>query len=502
MELNGEGSTVADSPRAAATVVLMRDHAGGLEVLLTERPKQLRFMGGASVFPGGSVAPEDADPSWERLSSLSRTEAAELLGADDPGGALGPFVCALREAFEEVGYLADPGVLTGSERSQADDAGVFLAACAARRIVLPTRDLVPAGRWVTPLGAPIRFDTHFFLTRAPVGWVPRPDPTEVSSCRWVTPAGALSELAAGSLSMAPPTIEMLQLLATFDQTSAALEGIGRKRLKGAGRVLSVRLSPLVGVVLAPNPGLLTGPGTNTYVVGSGPCAVIDPAVDEEDYLAAIEDMAGTVNLVLITHRHPDHVGGARALADRTGAPVRAFGSSPAGGADITDPLVDEEVIELAGTQLEALHTPGHASDHLSFVMRDAASLFAGDNILGEGTAVIAPPDGDMTLFLSSLERVGGLHVDRIFPGHFRPLDGGHEVISELIRHRLEREASVLQAVRDGASSPEAIVAVVYRETPQALHPIATFSVLAHLRKLLAEGRVEVTGKHWTVPTAR
>ncbi|MGI8407081.1 MAG: MBL fold metallo-hydrolase [Actinomycetota bacterium] len=316
------------------------------------------------------------------------------------------------------------------------------------------------------------------------------------------PAEALVELASGTLLMAPPTIEMLQLLTTFESVSAALEGIGRNKLKGAGHVLSVRMSPLVGVVLAPNSGLMTGPGTNSYVVGSGPCAVIDPAVDDKEYLAALEDMAGEVDLILITHRHPDHVGGAHALAGLTGAPVRAFGPLPAGGAEVTGPISDGEVLELAGTKLEALHTPGHASDHLSFLMRGAASLFAGDNILGEGTAVIAPPDGDMALFLSSLKRLKALHIDRIFPGHFRPLDGGHKVIRELIRHRLAREASVFQAVRDGAATPEAIVGVVYRETPAALHPIAMFSVLAHLEKLQTEGRVKKRGQRWSLCAAR
>lgn len=502
VEPNGDRSTAADSPRTAATVVLMRDAAEGFEVLLTERPRHLRFMGGASVFPGGSVAPEDGDPDWEGCSRLSRVQATELIGTDDHAAALGPFVCALREAFEEVGYLADPGILSGVERSQADDAGAFLAACTARRLILPTDRLVPAGRWVTPFGAPVRFDTHFFVTRAPGDWAPRPDPAEVAGCRWVRPAEALAELATGSLLMAPPTIEMLQLLMTFESVAAALEGIGRKKLTGAGNVLSVRISPLVGVVLAPNPSLMTGPGTNTYVVGSGPCAVIDPAVPDDEYLAAILAMAGEVNLILITHRHPDHVGGAGALADLTGAPVRAFGPSPAGGVRMTAPISDGEVIDLAGTQLEALHTPGHASDHLSFLMRGAASLFAGDNILGEGTAVIAPPDGDMALFLSSLQRVEGLHIDRIFPGHFRPLDGGLEVIRELIEHRLAREASILQAVQQGAATPEAIVGAVYSETPPALHPIAVFSVLAHLEKLQAEGWVRRNGEHWSSPPAR
>lgn len=475
----------------------MREGSEGPEVLLTERPRHLRFMGGASVFPGGGVAPEDRDLRWADASGVTPDQAAKLLGEDDPERALGFYICALREAFEEVGYLSGPGPLSQVPRSEADDPGEFLEACTARRIVLPTDELVPAGRWVTPLGAPVRFDARFFVTRAREGWSPNPDPSEVAACRWVTPAAALEELGAGKAMMAPPTIEMLQLLSTFDSVEGALAGLGTGGLKGAGNLLSIKLSPLVGVVLAPNAGLMTGPGTNTYVVGSGPCAVIDPAVSDRAYLEAVEAMAGAIDLILITHRHSDHIGGASALSERTGAPVRAYGSSPVDGLAMDRPITDGEVIELHGTQLEAVHTPGHASDHLSFYMRDAASLFAGDNILGEGTAVIAPPDGDMNQFLESLEKVEVLHIDRIYPGHFRPLDGGQEVIRRLIGHRLMREAAVLGAVREGHSTPQDIVSAVYQDTPPALHPIAFFSVQAHLERLRGEGRVTSSGDRWS-----
>lgn len=497
MKPNGEAGAQKTDPRPAATVVLMRDTGGGLEVLLTERPKHLRFMGGALVFPGGSVAPSDSDIAWAQLSKLSLPAAAELLGVFDPLEALGIYVCALRESFEEVGYLAHPGPLSEIPRSEADEPQGFLAACAARRLMLPTDELVPAGRWVTPLGASVRFDAHFFITRVRENWTPDPDPREVASCRWMTPSEALAELGSGGVLMAPPTIEMLQLLGSYSDVDAALDGVKRNRLKGAGNVLSVRISPLVGVVLAPNAGLMTGPGTNTYVVGSGGrSAVIDPAVDAEEYLDAVLRMAGDVEQILVTHRHSDHVGGAERLSKMTGAPVKAWGTDPIPGIAGVQSISDGETLELPGTRLRALHTPGHASDHLVFYMEGAASLFAGDNIMGEGSAVIAPPDGDMSAFLASLRRLEKLHIDRIFPGHFRPLDGGPEVIAELIRHRLAREAAVLAALQEGAGTPEEIVSVVYRDTPVALHPIAVFSVAAHLQRLLEEGQAEVDGERW------
>ena len=213
-----------DAPvRPAATVVLLRDAPRGLEVLLTLRPKHLRFMGGAAVFPGGALSPADLDPGWNEHSALSRAEAAASMGEDDEAAALGAYVCALREAFEEVGFLVGSGSIDSVKRHDADDAAPFLASCVEHSVVLGTDRLVPAGRWVTPLGSPIRFDTVFFLAAAD-GWEPVPDPNEVAGCRWVTPTEALAELAEGDLMMAPPTVEMLQRLEAYETTARRVRG--------------------------------------------------------------------------------------------------------------------------------------------------------------------------------------------------------------------------------------------------------------------------------------
>ncbi len=320
---------VMPEPRLAATLVPLRDGSHGLEVLLTVRPKHLRFMGGATVFPGGAVAEADSDPRWADHSTLRAGDAAMTLGVDDPAEALAFYICALRESFEEVGLL-----LTSNRaelpRASARDAGAFVDACMSAGVQLDTAALVPAGRWVTPVGSPIRFAAQFFLVAAPDDWEPSPDAAEVDACSWQTPAQALTMLASGSALMAPPTIEMLQLLESFDSTAAALRGMRGSEMDGPGEVLSTRLSAIVHLVLAPNPGVMTGPGTNTYVVGTGPSLVIDPAVDDAAYLAAVIDAARDVSEILVTHRHSDHVGGALALAEATGAPVRAFGEERVG----------------------------------------------------------------------------------------------------------------------------------------------------------------------------
>jgi glyoxylase-like metal-dependent hydrolase (beta-lactamase superfamily II)/8-oxo-dGTP pyrophosphatase MutT (NUDIX family) len=481
--------------RDAATLAILRDGPDGLEILVTVRPRTLRFMGGATVFPGGAISPADADPRWEQAANLTRAEAAELSGEDE-SRALSFFVCALRESFEEVGFIIGDGVLP-VDRSDAGLGEEFLGACLESGARLSLDRLVPAGRWVTPLGAPVRFDTRFFCVRAPEEWEPRPDPREVETCAWITPQGSLDELSRGDALMAPPTIEMLQLLAKHEDVESVLRDIGSEALTGAGNLISVRLSPLVHVVLAPNPGVMTGPGTNSYIVGAGPTAVIDPAVDDEVYIDELVARAGDVSEILITHRHSDHVGGARVLAERTGARVRAFGPDDAGEAAVV-PISDGDIVRVGGTELRTLHCPGHASDHLCWWMDGAATLFAGDNVLGEGTAVIAPPDGNMRDYLTSLYRLLELHIDRIYPGHFRWLDGGTKVLQGYIEHRREREGQVLDALSGGPSSIEAIVARVYTDTPEHLHPIAAYSVQAHLEMLENDEKVERLKDLWAL----
>lgn len=479
--------------RLAATVVPLRDAPGGLEVLMTIRPQSMRFMGGMAVFPGGALDPADYDERWEALSALSGAQAAALLELDDVREALGTLICALRESYEEVGLLLASGPPAGLSQADASDATAFLADCLAASLTLATDALVPAGRWITPVGLPIRFDARFFLARVPDGWEPTPDPLEVESCHWLSPAGALAAFASGDMVMAPPTIEMLQRLDAHEGTTASLEGLRRESGKRGG-IMNVRLSPLVRVVLAPNPGMMTGPGTNSYVVGAGPVVVIDPAVDDEEYIEALLENE-QVSEILVTHRHSDHVGGVAAVAERTGAPVRAFGPEPAGGVDVVE-LEDGDGIEAGNARLVALHTPGHASDHLCFLLEGMATLFAGDNVLGHGTAVIAPPDGNMGDYLESLTRMRSLGLDRIYPGHGRPLDDGDEVLGGYLAHRAEREAAILAALADGSLTLEEIVALVYTDTDPALHALAQYSALAHLELAEAKGATLRDGMRW------
>jgi glyoxylase-like metal-dependent hydrolase (beta-lactamase superfamily II)/8-oxo-dGTP pyrophosphatase MutT (NUDIX family) len=454
-------------------------------------------MGGAVVFPGGSVASPDRDERWEVASMLPGAAAARVLDEPDERLALGFYVCALREAVEEVGL---PLTGRGGPRLPHDAIapGLFLQACLEQRIELPTDRLIYAGRWVTPVDSPVRFDTRFFLAAAPEGFHPRPSPEEVETCYWAQPAAVLGELAEGSVIMAPPTIDFLQRLEGFSSTDEILQAVVAGSLRASASVLSARLSPRVSVVIAPNAGIMTGPGTNTYIVGRESTFVIDPAVEDRAYIDAVAHAAGDVAGILVTHRHADHVAGVRALAERTEAPVRAYGAEKAAGVEV-EGIDDGDVLAVDGATLRVLHTPGHAPDHISFVLEEERALFAGDNVMGEGTPVIDPPEGHMRTYIRTLRRLAELDLERIYPGHFRPLDRPAEVWSELLEHRRERERRIVGAL-DRPSELADVVCRAYRDTAPELHSLAIRSALAHLEMLEEDDRVLRDGRIWRLRT--
>lgn len=259
----------------------------------------------------------------------------------------------------------------------------------------------------------------------------------------------------------------------------------------AGRVR--RLSPLVRVVLAPNPSPMTLDGTNTYVIEDRDASIVlDPGPADEDHLERVRAEAGRVSLVLLSHWHPDHAEAADELAARTGAPLAAMAGSRAGSL----PVSDGDVLGEGRGRLRAVATPGHARDHLCFLLEEDGTLFTGDHILGFGTTVIAHPDGNMREYLSSLERVREIPARRLFPGHGPVVEEPERVVDYYIAHRLEREQQVIDAIRAGARTVEAMVERIYADVDPVLHPVAAMSVAAHLEKLETEGAARSDGDSW------
>jgi glyoxylase-like metal-dependent hydrolase (beta-lactamase superfamily II) len=251
------------------------------------------------------------------------------------------------------------------------------------------------------------------------------------------------------------------------------------------------LSPLVRRIVAPNPGKMTGPGTNTYLVGIDEIVVIDPGPDDAGHLDAIAGCGGDrIRWIVCTHTHPDHSPGVAGLKARTGAEVLAFDARD--GLEIDRPLADGDGIEATEFVLRAIHTPGHASNHLCYLLEQERLLFSGDHVMDGSTVVISPPDGDMAVYLESLAKVRALRprLRSIAPGHGHLIEDPLDRIDGYVSHRHEREAQVLAKVRaDGPVMIAAIVADLYADVREELHEVAAKSVWAHLRKLADEGRV-------------
>jgi glyoxylase-like metal-dependent hydrolase (beta-lactamase superfamily II) len=242
-------------------------------------------------------------------------------------------------------------------------------------------------------------------------------------------------------------------------------------------------------VLAPNPGPFTLEGTNTWVVGQDPSIVIDPGPEDGAHLAAVLEAAEPIASIVLTHHHPDHAPGAARLSRRAGAPVLAM-----------RPERDErllrggEVVEAGGARLRAMHTPGHSPDHAAFVLEEQGYLFTGDAVLGRGTSVVNPPEGDMAAYLRSLRAMLDLRPRTIYPGHGPVVFDGGRRLEQYLAHRAAREEQVVAALEAGRSTPADIVPQVYgSEIPPSMHPVAARSVLAHLLKLEREGRVSRAG---------
>jgi glyoxylase-like metal-dependent hydrolase (beta-lactamase superfamily II) len=262
------------------------------------------------------------------------------------------------------------------------------------------------------------------------------------------------------------------------------------------------IAPNVRRLVANNPGFMTGPGTNTYLLGRERHVVIDPGPADPKHLdRIIAETNGAVDSVLVTHTHADHSPGALLLAAKTGATLLGRPAPGDGRQDLSFTpqrvLEDGDEIRVDDLRLRALHTPGHASNHVCYLL-DGGLLFTGDHLMQGSTVVIAPPDGDMSEYLQSLERLKREPVSRLAPGHGLTIEDAQAEINRIIAHRLQREAKVFERLQQfGKGTIDDLVTRVYDDVDPRLHPLAKSSLLAHLQKLERDGRARFEGSRWS-----
>jgi glyoxylase-like metal-dependent hydrolase (beta-lactamase superfamily II)/8-oxo-dGTP pyrophosphatase MutT (NUDIX family) len=526
-------------PKPAATLILLRE---GMEVLMLQRAQTAVFLGGAYVFPGGSLDPEDAD--IDRVVGLTEAQASERLRLSS--GGLAYYVAAIRECFEEAGVLLAReanGAPISAKRAESLmqwRKKPFRNLLEAEDLYIPVGDLAYYGHWITAPGRSRRFDARFFAALAPAGQQGSHDAAETVHDVWITPREALERAARKEIELVNATQASLRELARFADPRAAFEHAralaeveenracwaqgrdGPKIFRRADAPYfeihwsdpeesgattydivageTKRLDRWVTRLTAPNPGLMTGPGTNTYLVGA--VAVIDPGPAIDSHIEKIiSETKGSLRWILCTHTHLDHSPAAAALKAATGAKILGR-PAPAGQDESFKPdlvLENGQRVDLGEIALRAIHTPGHASNHLCYLLEQTRMLFTGDHVMQGSTVVINPPDGDMRAYLQSLERLLGEDVAIIAPGHGYLIGTPRKELRRLIAHRLNRERKVLAALeRLEHPSLEEMLPLVYDDVPERIHRVAARSLTAHLEKLVADGAVRAEESRYTL----
>jgi ribonuclease/clavin/mitogillin len=501
----------SSKPKDAAAVILLRPNTNpnDPEVFLVRRSEKLAFLGGFHAFPGGQFDAADAEVLVENCTDLETATAIS---------------CAARELFEETQVLVARGgeaLTQGQRASLLDDLQAgrmsWPALLKHYELLLDARDFTFVGRWVTPPFSARRFDTWFFLVTCPSKQRAQvASDGELDSGEWISAGAAYARWQRSEILAVPPVLHALKTLAgglTDDLAERFLASPNAHR--EPVRRIEFRPNYICFPVRTPTKPPATH--TNCYLIyTSAQLLIIDPGspdVDEQQALASsIDELVAEgrrVREIVLTHMHPDHVGGVNALRTHLGDEVTVAAhrltAEPLRESVRVDRFIeDDEVINLDGSpeiSLRAMHTPGHARGHLCFYEERTGTLISGDNIVGLGSVLIDPPEGNMRDYLRSLERMRALsNLSVIFGGHGPAIANPYAKIDEYISHRRDREQKILQAVRAGATTPKDIVASVYTDVSPKAHAMAERAVLAHLEKLVEDKQVQESTEGLFIPT--
>ncbi len=491
-------------PKDAAAVIMLRN-PDNPEVYWVRRSLQLKFMGGFHAFPGGQRDASDYE--------------LPVKNCDDANHAA-MMVCAIREVFEETGILLARGVENLSVTKIAElreevESGraQFTEIFQREKLTMDADLLLEAPRWVTPAPAPKRFDTRFFAA-----WVPHcADGLQVASViegelesgEWNRPHEAIRKWRDGEVILASPVLS--PLLEMEKGVEGFIERLHQFSHEGFERKC-VEFRYGFKMVPLRTPTLPPATHTNCYVVGGDEVVIIDPGspyAEEQEKLDDLLDKLMKTGVrfreIIITHLHPDHILGVNHLVEKyqlTVAAHRLTSEEITSEIKVDRFIEDNEIITLRGEReirLRALWTPGHARGHLSFYEERTGTLITGDCIVGIGTVVIAPPEGNMSDYLSSLQRYLELpKLNALMPAHGPVVMDARGKIEEYIQHRGEREKMILDLLEVEPRTIPNLVKIIYKNVPESLHQLAGLSVQAHLEKLLRERKAQRNDEQYSV----
>ncbi len=487
-------------PIDAASVLLARAE-GSAEVLLVSRAINLRFMGGFVAFPGGKFHAADA--------GLAQPER----------GLTASHVTAVRELFEETGVLLARGgdgewkqngtdIERELRQGLLDERTLFGEVLDRLGLHLEAHDLQLAGRLVTPLFAPVRFDTAFFTAHLPPGQQPEVWPGELTAGEFASASAALARWRQGDFPLTPPTVSILE----------SIEGRPIEELPGrlrplldqldAGRMPAIWFAPGVLMIPLDCRGYPPTTHTNAFLVGTGPVYLVDPGSAEPAEQEKLFDALNgrRIDAIILTHHHPDHIGAATVCAQRYRVPVLAHPHTAEllrGKVTIDRFIDDGATLDLGEAPhgrgrwaLEAIHTPGHAQGHLALWQPDYGLLFVADMLSTLSSVIITPKDGELRQYLESLKRLQQYPTRMLLPAHGPPTLRAAHVLAETLAHRAAREQQLLETLTEGPRTIDELVQELYRGYSQAVLKLASQQVHAGLIKLVQDGSVVREVERW------